>query len=144
MVNNDTEELLKECEQGVKMGIEAIAEVVPHTEDESLKNILTEYSARHRRLDRELSELMRSFGLERSEANPVARGMSYLKTNFKLMMSDGDKTVADLMTDGCSMGIKSLNKYLNQYESAQECAKAVARKIIRAEEEFSAELEKYL
>ncbi len=79
-----------------------------------------------------------------SKPNIMARGMSYLKTNFKMMIDDDDKTVADLMTDGCGMGIKSLNKYLNQYESADESAKDMTRRIIKIEEDFEDDLKKFL
>jgi hypothetical protein len=44
--------------------------------------------------------------------------MSWMKTNMKLSMEDSDATIADLMTDGCNMGVKSLNRYLNQYKAA--------------------------
>ena len=39
-----------------------------------------------------------------------------------------DKTVANLITDGCNMGIKSLNKYLNQYAMADVISKKITRK----------------
>lgn len=45
------------------------------------------------------------------------------KTNVKLVMNESDQTIADLMTDGCNMGVKSLNKYLNQYKAANEKVK---------------------
>lgn len=41
----------------------------------------------------------------------MAKGMSWIKTNVKLVMNESDKTIADLMTDGCNMGVKSLNQY---------------------------------
>ena len=40
-------------------------------------------------------------------------------------IDESDKTVANLITDGCNMGIKSLNKYLNQYKMADEISKKV-------------------
>ncbi len=47
-----------------------------------------------------------------------------------------DATVADLITDGCNMGVKSLNRYLNRYAAADEKAKTVA-KLIRLEEKLT-------
>lgn len=144
MVNNDTIELLKECDQGVKMGIEAIDEVLPRVEDENLKKILNEYNIRHEELKDELEVLLKGAGLRGEEPNLMAKGMSALKTNFKMMLNDSDKTVADLMTDGCDMGIKSLNKYLNQYAAAEESVKDITKKIIKVEEDFEESLKKYL
>ena len=36
--------------------------------------------------------------------------MSWMKTNMKLAMDTSDAAIADLMTDGCNMGVKSLHK----------------------------------
>ena len=49
-------------------------------------------------------------------------------------MNDTDGTVADLMTDGCNMGVKSLNKYLNQYGAADNAAKSICKELIFAED----------
>ena len=144
MVNNDTAELLKECDQGIKMGIDAIDEVLPRVDDENLKSILNEYNAKHEKLKEELEIILKDAGIKGSDPHFMAKGMSTLKTNFKMMLEDSDRTVADLMTDGCDMGIKSLNKYLNQYESAEENAKDITKKIIKIEEDFEKELKKYL
>lgn len=144
MVNNDTVELLKECDQGVKMGIEAIDDVLPRVDDENLRKILKEYNLRHEELKNELEILLKNAGLKSEEPNLMAKGMSAMKTNFKMLLENSDKTVADLMTDGCDMGIKSLNKYLNQYSAAEEDVKDITKRIIKTEENFEKDLKKYL
>ncbi len=144
MVNNDTLELLKECDQGVKMGISAIDEVYSRVDDNDLQMILTDYRTRHINAQNDLSELLSRAGSPGEEPNIMAKSMSYLKTNFKMMMEDSDRTVADLMTDGCDMGIKSLTKYLNQFRAAEGGAKDITKKIIKIEEDFKEDLKKYL
>ena len=74
----------------------------------------------------------------------MAKGMSWMKTNMKLMMDESDATIADLMTEGCSMGVKSLNEYLNQYEAADEQAKNITKDLIRIEDDLVKEIRKYL
>ena len=59
-------------------------------------------------------------------------------------MEDTDKTIADLMTDGCNMGVKSLNKYLNQYEAAEEKTKDIAKRLINLEEKLAVDIRKFL
>ena len=54
--------------------------------------------------------------------------MSWIKTNVKLVMDESDETIADLITDGCNMGVKSLNEYLNQYKAADEKTKDIAKR----------------
>ena len=70
--------------------------------------------------------------------------MSTAKTNMELMMKPCDATIADLIIDGCSMGIKSLSKYLNQYTAADENAKDVCKKLIALEEQLARDLRGYL
>ena len=70
--------------------------------------------------------------------------MSWMKTNVKMAMEGGDATVADLMTDGCNMGVKSLNKYLNQYKAADEKSKDIAKKLINLEHQLTLDLRRFL
>ena len=126
------------------MGIDAIDDIMPRVDDRELEKILSNYKTRHEELKDELAVMMKDAGVPADEPNIMAVGMSKLKTNFKMMMEDSDRTVADLMTDGCDMGIKSLTKYLNQYESAEEKVKDITKKIIRVESDFEEDLKKYL
>jgi hypothetical protein len=48
------------------------------------------------------------------------------------------------MTDGCNMGVKSLNRYLNEYEAADEISKDIAKRLINLEEKLAIDIRKYL
>ena len=74
----------------------------------------------------------------------MAKGMSWIKTNMKLAMDGSDSAIADLMTDGCNMGVKSLNRYLNQYKAADAKAKDLARRLIGLEEGLAVDIRCYL
>ena len=60
-----------------------------------------------------------------------------------LMVDDSDKTVADLTTDGCNMGVKSLSRYLNQYKAADEKSKDLAKKLIKVESDLSESMREF-
>ena len=87
---------------------------------------------------------MEEFHDEGKIPNPMAQGMSWIKTNVKLAMDDSDATIAELMTDGCDMGIKSLSRYLNEYEAADDKAKKIAKKLIDLENDLCSGLREYL
>lgn len=140
----DTSELLKECNAGIKMGVSSIEEVIDHVESEKMREILSSSKSEHQRLGDETRELLNRFGLEGKEPNPMAKGMSWLKTNVMMSMDESDATVADLITDGCNMGVKSLNRYLNQYKAADEKAKDIAKKLINMEADLANNLRSYL
>ena len=140
----DTSELLKECNAGIKMGVSSIEEVLDNVKSEKMKAILSSSKEEHQRLGSETNKLLSELGLAGKEPNPMAKGMSWLKTNLMLSMDDSDACIADLITDGCNMGVKSLNKYLNQYTSADERAKDITKKLINMEEYLAVELREYL
>lgn len=74
----------------------------------------------------------------------MAQGMSWIKTNIKLAMNTSDETLAELMTDGCNMRVKSLSRYLNQYKAADDRAKAITKKLINLETDLCSDLRVYL
>ena len=144
MIEQDTIKLLRECDAGVKMGVDSLAEVMPYVRNEDLKEHLAKCKSEHDKLGVEIGEMLTRYGDDGKDPNPVAKGMSHVKTNFKLGMKESDKTVADLITDGCNMGVKSLNRYLNQYKAADEVSKDVTKRLINLEEELTIYLRDYL
>ncbi len=144
MIESDTIKLLRECDAGVKMGISSIEDVLDHVEDNTFEKILTDCKREHEKLDHELQELLDRYQDEGKEPAAIAKGMSWMKTNMKLAMEDSDKTIADLMTDGCNMGVKSLHKYLNKYQAADEKSKDITKRLINLEERLAIDIRHYL
>ena len=144
MIEKDTIKLLRECDAGVRMGVSSIDDVLEYTDDDSLKQYLSECKKDHKQLEKEIRAELDRFGDEGKSPNPIAKGMSWLKTNAELAFNESDETVASLITDGCNMGVKSLNKYLNQYEAADEKSKDIAKKLINIEERLAVDIRQYL
>ena len=144
MANTDTIKLLKECDAGSKMAVTSIDDVVEKIRDSSMKSLLQESKKHHEKLGNEIHSLLNQYGKSEKDPNPMAKGMSWMKTNVKMTMDDSDATVADLITDGCNMGVKSLHKYLNQYKDADHTSKDICNRLISIEEELNQGLRKYL
>ena len=144
MVEQDTIKLLRECDAGVKMGTASIDDVVDHVQQEAFKRRLMHCKQEHNQLQDELQVLLDKYHDAGKNPNPMAKGMSWMKTNMKLSMEPTDATIADLMTDGCNMGVKSLNRYLNQYEAADEVSKDIAKRLINLEEKLAVDIRQYL
>ena len=143
-MNNDTVELLKECSSGIKMGIRSIDSVIDYVKDDNLRQSLASYKDKHCKLEQQTRQLLHEKGSQTEEPPLTAKGMAWAKTNIKLTMDSSDSTCAELITDGCDMGVKSLNRYLNQYESANHDAKGLAKDLIRLEENLCEEMKTYL
>ena len=144
MVEQDTIKLLRECDAGIKMGITSIDDVLEHTQSDKLHQKLTTCKEKHEQLQSEIQQLLGEYKDEGKDPNPIAKGMSWIKTNMKLGMEDSDATIAELMTDGCNMGVKSLNKYLNQYKAADETSKDITKRLINLEEKLITDIRSFL
>ena len=144
MIEQDTVRLLRECDAGVKMGISSIDDVLDDVKSVNLKEYLVNCKNEHVELDREINQLLDKYHDDGKEPNPMAKGMSWINTNMKLAMKESDETIADLITDGCNMGVKSLNKYLNEYSAADELTKDICKKLINLEEKLAVDVRRNL
>ena len=144
MIEQDTVRLLRECDAGITMGIDSIEDVLDRIKSTDLRDMLANCQREHQKLRAEVDQLLERYQDEGKSPNPIAKSMSWMKTNVKMAMEGGDATVADLMTDGCNMGVKSLNKYLNQYKAADEKSKDIAKKLINLEHQLTLDLRRFL
>ncbi len=144
MIEKDTVRLLRECSSGVRMGVDSIEDVLKYVESQPLHKLLSDCRDRHEVLGRETDNQLKRFGDEGKSPNPIAKGMSWMKTEVMLSMKDSDHTIADLITDGCNMGVKSLSKYLNQYAAADESSKDIAKRLISLEDRLAEDMRAWL
>ena len=140
----DTIKLLKECDAGVQMGVSSINDVLDYVHSESLKSFLAESKSKHNEVAEQIKNELLKYNTDGKAPNPMAKSMSWIKTNVKLSMDESDATVADLITDGCNMGVKSLNRYLNQYTNATEEVKELTKRLIDLEEKLAIDIRRFL
>lgn len=143
-MENDTIALLKECNSGIKMGIGSLDDVMDKVQASGLREVLKKAKDEHEKLGDESHAILLKYHEDGKEPHPVAKMMATMKTGMKLTMEESDKTVADLITDGCDMGIKSLHRYLNQYSEAEESVKKLTGRLIDSEEKLRKNLQCYL
>ena len=61
-----------------------------------------------------------------------------------IAVDESDETIADLMTDGGNMGVKSLGGYLNDFVAADEKSKDIVKRLINIEEKLLVDIREYL
>lgn len=144
MENQDTIHLLKECDSGAKMAVASFDEVLNRVRDLDMKQLLIDSREHHEQLGNEIHSLLNRYRSDEKDPNPVAKGMSWLKTNVKMGMDKSDATVAELITDGCNMGVKSLHRYLNQYPAADDASRDICRRLASEEDQLCRDLRSYL
>ena len=144
MIEQDTIKLLRECDAGIQMGVDSIDDVLNKVRSEKMRECLSQCKKEHQQLDAEVQALLEKYRDDGKDPSPVAKGMSWMKTTMKMAMDDSDATIADLMVDGCDMGVKSLSRYLNQYEAADEVSKDICKRLIKLEEKLGQQMREYL
>ncbi len=144
MIEPDTVRLLRECDAGIKMGVQSIDDVLDRVKSPNLRQLLDTCKKEHNKLDHELQGLLGQYGDEGKDPSFLAEKMAKMKTEMKLQMHETDHTIADLMTDGCNMGVKSLSKYLNQYAAADEKSKDITKRLIHLEGQLALDMRSFL
>ena len=144
LVEDDTIKLLRECNAGIKMGVTSLNDVLDHVSDDHMRDILQESKKVHEKLGNETHKYLNEYHDQGKEPAVTAKMMSWMKTNAKLGGEESDRTVADLITDGCNMGVKFLYRYLHQYPAASASVQKLAEKVIAEEEHMIKEMREYL
>ncbi len=142
--DGDTVKLLKECDAGIKMGISAIDDVIDDVKSNDFRGLLHDSKNQHEKLKDEILGLLNEHNDEGKNPNPMAQSMSKIKTNMKMAFDGNDNTAADLITDGCNMGVKSLSKYLNQYKSADSSSKDITKRLVEIEDRLAVNIRQFL
>ena len=144
MGNNDTINLLKECNSGTKMAVDSIDEILDKVKATELRDVLNSSRIQHEKLGNELHSLLLEHNSEEKEPAVMAKGMSWLKTNLQIAIDESDATIASLITDGCNMGVKSLHMYLNKYPGADSTSQDICKRLISIEDKLCKEMRPYL
>lgn len=144
MTEPDTIRLLRECDAGIELGVSSIGGVLGRVQAPGLRLALTDCMAAHESLKQEIGGMLNRCHDDGKAPSPVAKSMSWLKTNVRLAAEPSDAAIADLMTDGCNMGVKSLGRYLNEYKAASEDAKDITKRLIDLEHQLTLDLRAYL
>lgn len=74
----------------------------------------------------------------------MASMFSKMSTDIKLLADDSTEKIAEIMLDGCHMGIKSVGQYLNKYPDASKHSRDLAQKLIDTEQDFINDLMDYI
>ncbi len=143
-MNEDTVRLLKECNSGCKMAANSMEQVLPYITNDKLKSMIMNYNDKHIKIGDECHQMLNESQENEQDPHMMAKAFSWISTEIKLVISNDTHKIADLLIDGCNMGIKSLSEYVNKYSSASQESRDFAKRLIRIEQEFMNDLLKYL
>ena len=143
-MNEDTINLLKECNSGCKSATNSLEQILSHVKNEKLRGIIIKYNDMHIKLGDECHEMLNDTGEDEKDPGMIAKTMAAVGTDIKLTIDDSVHKAADLLVDGCAMGIKSLSGYVNKYCTADDASRDIANRLINIEKDLMDELLQFL
>ena len=139
-MNEDTISLLKECNSGCKSATNSMEQVLGYVKNEKDNK----YNDKHIKVGDECHKLLNENNEDEKDPSKISAMFAEMGTDIKLKMENTTHKIADLLIDGCVMGIKSLSEYLHKYRSADENIVDLTKKLIKIEREFMDELLEFL
>lgn len=143
-MHEDTIRLLKEINEGTKYATNSIEQVMEFVKDEKMKGMISDYNLIHIEIGERCHELLNQDGKEEREPKISAKTFSWITTEIKLLINDDEEKVADILVDGCHMGVKSVSQNINHSKEASTESVALARRLVETELMFMKDLLGYL
>ena len=92
------------------MAVSSIQQILEFTQDSALQKILNKYIEQHTHLQQTAESQLSADGFEPKDPGMLASAFSWFTTEIKLGMNSDNSEIAKVLIDGCSMGIKTLEK----------------------------------
>lgn len=143
-MHTDTIRLLGDCTADIRMRVSTIDALLPNIKDHRLRQKLQESVQDHQLLHKHACNLLSRYGGKEKHPNPLAQSMRTIRTGARMAMGGDDTIAAELVADGCDLGVRSLCRSQNRYCMASPDAQILTRELIRCEEALSARLRPYL
>ena len=108
MPTQDTIKLLNECNAGIKMAVESLDEVINKAKNEKLITLLKNSLEEHKKLGNLTHQKLNEFHDKDKEPSTIAKAMSWMSTNLKLLTGDVDEKIANAQLGGGAITMFSM------------------------------------
>ena len=129
--------------RNAKMGAEAVLNIMPAVEDESLKSELTAQLTRYDQFASDAEKMLEEQGEKPLEEKTFSRLMAKMGIKMNTMIDKTSSHVAQMIIEGAVMGITDIQKRLNEKDDYGK-AEPLARELIKFEEDTVERMKEYL
>lgn len=143
-METDTVKLLEEIDRGCEMAENSFRQILQYSMEDRLAGVIKKYQKKHEEIQKEASGLLHEQGGRDKNPNPITEAMSWITTEMKMMLKKDGTQIAKLMMDGCNMGMQTMGEKKSQFPQASKEAGALAKKLMKTEEEFLSEVKEFL
>lgn len=138
------EELLAEVYRNTRYALASIADILPETEDERLREELKQMHNGYEHISGKAAALAKERGIELKDPGPLKRAMLWGSVKMNALKDDSRAHIAEMLTQGTVMGITALTRSLGESERADEDIRAVAGELLLLEQQYEQTMKSYI
>ncbi len=137
-------ELLAEIYRNTHYALQSIADILPETEDEKLREELKKMHDGYEQISGKAAIYARDNGIELKEPNPIKKAMMWSSIKISTLKDDSDEHIAEMLTQGTVMGITALSRTLGESRDSDEEIVKIAEELLQLEQGYEETLKTYL
>lgn len=137
-------ELLAEIYRNTHYALQSIADILPETEDEKLREELKKMHDGYEQISGKAAIYARDNGIELKEPNPIKKAMMWSSIKINTLKDDSDEHIAEMLTQGTVMGITALSRTLGESRDSDEEIVKIAEELLQLEQDYEETLKTYL
>ena len=138
------EELLAEVYRNTRYALASIADILPETQDERLRETLKQMHDGYEQISGKAAIYARDNGIELKEPGAVKKAMMWGSIKMSTLKDNSRAHVAEMMTQGTVMGITALTRSINENAEQDERVKDLAEELLHLEQDYEKKLKNYL
>ncbi|MGN0960670.1 MAG: hypothetical protein ACI4PF_00555 [Christensenellales bacterium] len=139
-----TTKLLDNAYKNVRMASFAIDCIIDKIKDSKLEELLRKQNDFYLDTTEELEKLSEELKHKPSDVNIFLKGSSFASIKMKSMLNDETQHLAEMLTQGTTMGITEMIKSKSDYPSKNEKLLKICNLITGSEEKFVESLKDFL
>lgn len=140
----NTTKLLDEAYKNVRMATFAIDCLIDKVEDKKLENLIRKQNDFYLDTTEELEKLSESLKHTPVDINIMLKGTSFASIKMKTMMDNNAQHLAEMLTQGTTMGITDMIKSQSNHPTTNEKLLKITNSIVGSEEKFVESLKDFL
>ena len=139
-----TTKLLDEAYKNVRMASFAIDCIIDKIENKGLEDLLRKQNDFYLDTTEKIEKLSEELKHKPADINIFLKGSSFASIKMKTMMNNEAQHIAEMLTQGTTMGITEIIKAQTDYPSKNKELLSICNAIAGSEEKFVESLKKFL
>ena len=141
---NQTQKLLQSIVENARMGEDACRQLFDRTEDLNLREELNREKRDYENAAAQAEGMLERMGVNPRPKGPMARMGMWMGMQFNTMTERSTSHIAELLIQGCTMGVVEITKVRSTCPDADADAQGVASGLITCQQEAIERLKSFL